>query len=131
MTAQHRRRHIATASELARELRLEAARFDELALRDLDPSAIWSALQLEPELVARFRAFLETLWFDGIRSRFFADFDASKLVLPIAIEIADRLDRLAGELETQAATLEESPVRTQPAAEVRIRTSESRDNAPG
>jgi hypothetical protein len=107
MTSQHRRRHIATATELARDLRFAAGRFDELALRELDPGAMWSALQLDPELVARFRNFLEKLWFDGIRSRFFAEFDASKLVLPIAPEIADRLDKLVEELEMQAAALDE------------------------
>lgn len=121
MTAQHRRRHIATATELARELRFAASRFDEIALRDLEPAAMWPALQLEPELVARFRAFLDKLWFDGIRSRFFADLDASKVVLPIAAEIADRLDKLVDELEVQAAADRGDGAVTRSIAEAELR----------
>src|SRR5512133_4163125 len=111
MTPQQRRHHIATARDLALELRAAAARFHEPAIRDLDPAQLWSAMQLGAALVERFRAFLEKLWFDGIRSRFFADFDASKLILPIAPEIADRLDKLVGELEAQAAAREAEPAR--------------------
>lgn len=113
MTSQHRRKHIATASELARDLRVAAAQFDELALREVAPADLWAALQVDPALVTRFRAFLEKLWFDGIRSRFFADFDASKLILPNASEIADRLDTLVEELELQAAALEEKAATAQ------------------
>ncbi len=108
MTSTHRRRHIATARELSRDLRLAATGFDPCALSALDAAAWWNALQLDAALVARFRALLEKLWFDGIRSRFFADFDASKLILPIACEIADRLDALVEELELQNANCEES-----------------------
>jgi len=107
MTSQHRRHHIATARELARDLRDAAVGFDEIALGNLAPAELWPAMQLDPALVARFRAFLEKLWFDGIRSRFFAEFDASKLILPIATDVACRLDKLVIELETQIAAAEE------------------------
>ena len=120
MNLQHRLRHIDTARELARELRSASGRFDECALRDLDRGDFWDAMQLDPELVARFRAFLEKLWFDGIRSRFFAGFDASKLILPLAAEIADRLDTFVEELEHQAAGGDSAAVRSPLAAEVRI-----------
>jgi hypothetical protein len=108
MTSQTRRHHIATARELARELRDAAARFDEVALGKLAPAELWPAMQLDPTLVARFRAFLEKLWFDGIRSRYFAEFDASKLILPVATDVACRLDKLVIELEMQIAACEEN-----------------------
>lgn len=121
MTSQHRREHIETARELARDLRSASSRFDQLALRELAPSEFWHALQPDPELVSRFRAFLEKLWFDGIRSRFFADFDASKLILPLAAEVADRLDTFVDELELQAPAGEENAVtRSARAAELRV-----------
>jgi hypothetical protein len=103
MTPQQRRRYIATARELALELRFAAKSFEELSLRELAPADLWPAMQLDPALVARFGEFLERLWFDGIRTRFFSDFDASKLIVPIAAEIADRLDTLVEELEAQDA----------------------------
>jgi broad specificity phosphatase PhoE len=120
MTSQQRRRHIETARELARELSLAASRFDELALRDLDRRDFWSAMQLDPTLVASYRAFLERLWFDGIRSRFFAGFDASKLILPLAAEVADRLDAFVEALEQQTAGSDSVAVRSPLAAEFRI-----------
>ena len=120
MTSQHRLRHVETARELARELRSASSRFDECALRELAPGEFWDALQPDPELVSRFRAFLDKLWFDGIRSRFFADFDASKLILPLAAEIADRLDTFVEELEQQASGSESVGVRSSRAAEFRI-----------
>lgn len=102
MTSRQTHRHIEIARELSRDLRSAAGRFDELALRELDKTAFWGALQLDDELVAQFRGLLEMLWLDGIKSRYFAGFDASKLILPLAAEIADRLDALADELETKA-----------------------------
>ncbi|MGK2860287.1 MAG: hypothetical protein ACSLFQ_24075 [Thermoanaerobaculia bacterium] len=121
MTSQQRRRYIETARELARELRLAASRFDELALRDLDRRDFWTAMQLDPALVASFRAFLEKLWFDGIRSRFFADFDESKLILPLAPEIAARLDTLVEELEMQADGSGSESATTRHAGEAELR----------
>ncbi|MFA6956294.1 MAG: hypothetical protein WC538_10520 [Thermoanaerobaculia bacterium] len=120
MTSQHRRHHIATARELARDLRDAAARFDEVALGNLAPAELWPAMQPDAALVARFRAFLEKLWFDGIRSRFFAEFDASKLILPIATDVACRLDKLVIELEMQIAACEERARCAAAGGEVRV-----------
>ena len=102
MTSQQRRRQIETARELSRDLRFAAGRFDARARRALANPAVWGALQLDGELVAQFRGFLEMLWFDGVHSRYLAGFDASKLILPLAVEIADRLDMLIEELEAKA-----------------------------
>lgn len=119
MSSQHRRHHIVTARELARDLRDAAARFDDVVLRDLDPAALWTSMQLDAALVARFSRFLELLWLDGIRSQFFAEFEASKLILPTAPDIADRLEKLVDDLERQFAACEKATARPV-ASELRI-----------
>ena len=95
--------YIALARELARDLRHFHAQFQQQSLDCLSREDFWNALQPEPELASRFRDLLDNLYFDGIRSQFFLQFDADKLIGPVADEIAQRLELLADDIESAAS----------------------------
>jgi hypothetical protein len=105
-----RTQHIVNARKLSCELRSAGDRFDDIDVTSLDAMSMWDAMQPKATLKAEFTRFLDDLYFDGIRSQFFGDFDAEKLILPIAKEVADRLDALADDLEAQLAKLTPSQV---------------------
>ena len=103
-----RTQHIVKARNLSSELRFAGRRFDVIDVTSLDALSMWDAMQPDAALKNEFTRFLDDLYFDGIRSQFFGDFEADKLILPIANEVADRLEALADDLEVQLAKLSPS-----------------------